>query len=141
MKERRISRELALEILYRNEIGVQKTEEIVANVLSRKDYSKPIKEFTRELVSKTLTNIKALDKLISKTATNWALDRIAIIDKNILRLAISELLYFPDIPPKVSIDEAIEIAKKYSTEKSGTFINGILDKIMKEQEPPTQPPT
>lgn len=135
MKERRVSRELALEVLYRVEIGVQKKEEILADSLSRRNYSKEIKVFAVDLISKALANIQGIDKLISQTAKNWSLKRIAILDKNILRLAITELLYFPEIPPKVSIDEAIEIAKKYSTEKSGMFINGILDKIMKSQIP------
>lgn len=75
-----------------------------------------------------------LDQLIIKHLKNWELQRIAVIDKVILRLALAEILYFEEIPPEVSINEAIELAKKYSTGKSGKFINGILDTIYRKQK-------
>jgi transcription antitermination protein NusB len=131
MKSRRKARELAMQVLYRKEMGVQSEKEVLYELFSSDFYSKEIQEFVRELVEKTITNIKEIDRLISNNAKNWKIGRIATIDKNILRLAICELLYFSEIPPKASIDEAIELAKKYSTLESGKFVNGILDSIMK----------
>ncbi|MFA5033297.1 MAG: transcription antitermination factor NusB [bacterium] len=131
MKSRRKARELAMQVLYRKEMGVQAEKEILYELFSSNFYSKEIQEFVRALVEKTLTNIREIDRLISNNAKNWKIARMATIDKNILRLAICELLYFSEIPPKASIDEAIELAKKYSTPESGKFVNGILDSIMK----------
>lgn len=87
-------------------------------------------EFARDLFERTVDRQKEADRIIGEHAENWDLDRIAPIDRVLLRMATCELLEFEEIPPKVSIDEAIEIAKKYSTPKSGKFINGILDSIL-----------
>ncbi|MCD4665232.1 MAG: transcription antitermination factor NusB, partial [Bacteroidales bacterium] len=91
-----------------------------------------ISSFANKLLDLTIKHFNEFDELIKVKALNWDFERIAIMDKLILRLAVCELLYFPEIPPKVSIDEAIEISKKYSTEKSGKFVNGILDSILTE---------
>ncbi len=88
-----------------------------------------VKEFTRDIVSNTLNNIKEIDEILKKAAENWSIERMAIIDRNILRAAAYELCYRTDIPCSVVINEALEIAKKYSTEESAPFINGLLDKI------------
>ena len=88
-------------------------------------------EFAIELYRKTAENIEELDKIITDYSTNWDIDRISIIDRNILRLALSELLFFPDISGKISINEAVELAKDYGGEDSPRFINGILDAVMK----------
>ncbi len=93
--------------------------------------------FANLIISKFISNNTEIDDTIKLYISNWEFDRLAIIDKIVLRIAISELLYFPDIPPKVTINEAIEIVKKFSTEKSGQFVNGILDTIlnkMKEED-------
>jgi len=87
-------------------------------------------EFANKLFRRTIDSQREADRIISAHAENWDLDRIAAIDRSLLRMATCELLTFEEIPPKVSIDEAIEIAKKYSTPKSGKFINGILDSIL-----------
>ena len=90
-------------------------------------------KFFKELLQCCIENKKEIDGYISKHTFNWDMSRIAIIDKNILRMALGELLYFEDIPPKVSINEAIEIAKKFnSTDKSSKFVNGILDAIFND---------
>ena len=89
------------------------------------------KEFTIQLVKGVMGNIEKIDKTISKYATNWQIDRMAVIDRNILRIAAFELLFLDDIPPKVSMNEAIDIAKRYGDKDSGKFVNGILDKINK----------
>lgn len=87
-------------------------------------------EFAQKLFRRTVDRQGEADRIISSHTENWGLDRIAAIDRALLRMATCELLEFEEIPPKVSIDEAIEIAKKFSTPKSGTFINGILDAIL-----------
>jgi N utilization substance protein B len=90
--------------------------------------------FAQELIRRVLANIEDLDERIIQRVTNWEMNRIALIDKILLRMGICELLHFPDIPPKVSINEAIEISKDYSTAGSAKFINGILDAILAEEK-------
>jgi N utilization substance protein B len=90
--------------------------------------------FAQKLIRKVLSNIEDLDEKIIKRVTNWEMNRIALIDKILLRIGICELLYFPDIPPKVSINESIEIAKDYSTAGSAKFINGILDAVLADEK-------
>jgi len=91
-----------------------------------------IREFAEELAKGVGKDIEEIDKRISEHATNWTLKRMAVVDRNILRLATYELLFRSDIPPKVSINEAVDIAKKYGDANSGKFVNGILDRIGKE---------
>jgi N utilization substance protein B len=92
------------------------------------------KTFALELTRKVLSNTKNLDERITSRVANWEMNRIALIDKILLRMGICEILFFPDIPPKVSINEAIEIAKDYSTAGSAKFINGILDAVLAEEK-------
>ena len=89
-------------------------------------------EFLRRLVLGVLEHCKELDRLIERYSENWRLDRIDVIDRNILRMALFELLYCEDITPKVTINEAIDLGKRYGSENSGSFINGILDRIQNE---------
>ena len=131
--KRRIVRERVLQILYAYEINNENlmalTNSLLAEVIDEND-----KKFGEDLVNRVLINKKDLDDRIQKRVSNWEMGRIALIDKILLRMAICELLYFTDIPPKVSINEAIEIAKIYSTAGSGKFINGILDTILSEEK-------
>jgi N utilization substance protein B len=129
MKRRR-SREYALQILFQLELtGGELNDEVFREFWEGNAEDRDVKEFTSDIVKNTLGNIKTIDEIIKKTAENWSIDRMAVIDRNILRAATYELFYRTDIPPSVVINEAIEIAKKYSTEDSAPFINGILDKI------------
>ena len=89
-------------------------------------------EFACELVTRCLANIGELDAIIERYAQGWTLSRMASVDRNLLRLALTELLYFDDIPVSVSIDEAVDLAKQYSTEESGKFVNGILGTYARE---------
>lgn len=91
-----------------------------------------VRLFAEPLIRGTLEHRDELDLHIQKHAKNWALNRMAVVDRNILRLAVFEMLHRPDIPPVVSINEAVDIAKKYSTDDSGKFVNGILDSLRKE---------
>ncbi|MGE5499110.1 MAG: transcription antitermination factor NusB [Syntrophothermus sp.] len=126
---RRTLREKVLQILYAYELnneGLQNlTEGILADLEEEAD-----KEFCRVLVNKILVNREELDDFIGERVNNWEMNRITIIDKILLRMGICEILYIPEIPPKVSINEVIEIAKNYSTPNSGKFINGILDTVL-----------
>lgn len=131
--KRRIIREKVLQILYAQELNKESLTSFSAEVLDDvKDEAD--QEFARSLIRRVLSNIEELDSKIKERVENWELNRIALIDKILLRMGICELLYFPDIPPKVSINESIEIAKNYSTAGSGKFINGILDAILAEQK-------
>ena len=94
----------------------------------------PVEEFARDIVTKVTDNHKTIDQIIEKTAQNWSLERMSAIDRCILRIAICELFYFEEIPANASINEAIELAKKYSAERSYEFVNGILDRICKENK-------
>ncbi|RKX66559.1 transcription antitermination factor NusB [candidate division TA06 bacterium] len=130
MGSRRKARELALEALYRLDLMKDSIDSILADIKSR-DYSSEVYAFMQKIVKKTVENLDYIDGIIKGVAINWRLERMTYIDKNIIRLGIAELLYFPDIPPKVTMNEYIEIAKKYSTDDAGKFVNGILDKIAK----------
>jgi len=99
---------------------------------SDKKESKDVKDFTEELVRGTLSKIDEIDTMIKRVAENWVLERMAAVDRNILRFAAYELLYRKDIPSAVTINEAIEIAKKFSSTEAAPFINGVLDRLSKE---------
>jgi N utilization substance protein B len=129
MNNRRDAREWALKVLYAFELSGNPVETSLQQVLPE-DSAGKYKQFTVELVRGTVDHHNDIDDLIREHVEKWELDRIAVLDRLILRLSICEILYFPDIPPKVSINEAIEIAKKYSTEKSDKFINGVLDAVL-----------
>ena len=129
MRKRTRSREIVLQILYQLEIrGDEVIDEVDAFCIEQGKEAE-VSDFAIKLVSGCIRKIEEIDNNIIGTSENWELQRMPIVDKNILRLACYELFYMDDIPPKVSINEAIDLAKKYSTEKSGIFVNGILDKI------------
>ena len=129
---RRLAREHALQVLYSYEMTSNSIQQVIENLPSEKLSDENSAEFANKLIQKTIENMSELDKHIKEKAFNWEFSRIAILDRLILRIGICELLLFEDIPPKVTINEAIEIAKKYSTEKSGIFVNGILDSILQD---------
>ena len=126
---RRLAREYALQILYAIDVCKLKVEEAQQSFWEGHKSGKKVLEFATVLVEGTLKNLPQIDSLIIKHARNWDIHRMASIDRNILRQASFEILYLPDIPISVIINEAVELAKKYSTEESGKFVNGILDKI------------
>jgi transcription antitermination factor NusB len=135
MKRRSRAREFALQILYQIDICRQNYEETVDNFWQtndKEDIEEEVKKFALELVKGVTENLKAIDAKITSYATNWQLERMAYVDRNILRLASFELIFRADIPPKVSINEAVELAKKFSGIEAGKFVNGILDKIKLE---------
>lgn len=107
-------------------------DEIVKEVLQKTKLNEKNLEFLDKLISKIKEHKRKIDRTIKKHLINWELDRLSYIDRAILRIATCELLYFDDIPPKVSIDEAIELAKEFSDEDARRFVNGVLDAIYKD---------
>ena len=131
MGKRREARELVLKSLYCWEISGKEPDEVFGDLVSKTELDSSSRVFSRELFKQIIEHQKEIDELIKKNVQHWDFSRIAVVDKNILRMGICELLYLEDIPEKVSLDEAIELAKKYSSEDSGSFVNGVLDAIAK----------
>jgi transcription antitermination factor NusB len=137
MRKRSKAREYVLQMLYQVDITRNKWQEVLENFcvsVDRQDLSGELKDFSAQLLSGVLEHLVEIDKKISKYAANWQLERMAFVDRNIMRLGCFELLYRDDIPPKVAINEAVELAKKYSGAESGKFVNAILDQIKIEKE-------
>jgi transcription antitermination protein NusB len=133
---RRKSRELALQALYACEAGNDDTfDNVLQTIADESASSKTISDYAKLLAEKTLKSKDEIDRLLSKHTANWDLKRMTVIDRNILRMAVSELLFFPETPFKVVIDEAVEIAKIYGTDESGKFVNGVIDSIHKDMKP------
>jgi N utilization substance protein B len=126
---RRKSREIAIQILYQLEINEADIEDAVDTYWDAYQPSRDLKEFSSHILHGVFMHHGEIDTIISKTSNHWSLRRMPAVDRSILRAAIFEILYCPDIPLKVTIDEAIELAKKFGTEKSSAFVNGILDKV------------
>jgi|CXWL01.1.fsa_nt_gi N utilization substance protein B len=159
--KRRMAREMAVQMLYQHDLGGATVEQIF-RVFDRTEYfqaepeegepeppplgreegerrRRDIEEafhYARELVTGTVEGLDEVDGLIRKQADNWRLERMPAVDRNILRLAVYELLHEDDIPKLVVVDEAIELAKKFSTEQSSRFVNGLLDGLLKQHEFP-----
>jgi transcription antitermination factor NusB len=137
MRKRSQSREFALQILYQIDItrdDFQKAWDSYWVSSDEQDVEEAVKEFSLALVKGVSDNLNAIDLKISEYAKNWELERMAVVDRNILRLGAYEILFCGDIPPKVSINEAVELAKKYSDVQAGKFVNGILDKIKSDKQ-------
>lgn len=130
--KRRHIRELVMQALYAIEISKDPPQHVVDTILAELKENDADFDFAQSLFIKSISHQAEIDKRLKSKTEHWEFHRIALIDKILLRMSLCELLYFPDIPPKVTINEAIEIAKDYSTESSGTFINGIMDAILIE---------
>jgi len=129
---RRKSRELALQILFELDLNYGDIGETINQFWKNFEYPDDFRDFCERIVEGVELHRAEIDRLIELYSKNWSLSRIDLVDLNILRVAIFELAYCPDIPLKVAINEAIELSKKFGTEKSPPFINGILDKISQE---------
>ena len=132
MGKRRSSRELALKFLYQFELNEGDLDEQIILFLERNPSQKDVESFMKDLVVSLIDKMKEVDETIQKYSDHWVLNRMAVIDRNILRIGTFELLFSLSTPPKVVINEAIDIAKKYGNEDSPQFINGILDRVYKE---------
>ena len=135
MRKRTQAREVALKALYQHDLHrkIEKDAPAAAedfeSFIQAESGDAEVRSYARALLAGTLASIDIIDERIAAAALNWKLSRIAPVDRSILRLALFELLESPEVPPKVAINEAIELAKKFSTEQSGAFVNGILDRI------------
>jgi N utilization substance protein B len=143
MTVRRRAREIALQVLYQLEIGQGVPQEALTVYFENFRPSEKAREFCQRLIEGVSHHREEIDRLIEENAENWTLKRMAVVDRNILRVATFELMHCPDIPFKASLNEAIELAKKYGNEDSGAFINGILDKVhsLVGFSSPSPPPT
>ncbi len=127
---RRKARELVLQCQYALEMSSNTLQEIIVDQIMEKQHQAEVTAFAENLLKEAHLHKEKIDEFIIKHCKNWDFNRIALLDRLILRQAITEFMYFEDIPPKVTIDEAIELSKDFSTEKSGPFINGILDSVL-----------
>ena len=130
--KRRLAREYVLQMLFQYDFTPRDVSQMIGEFWKDKDVEEPVKGFADLIFNGTIEHLVEIDNTIKETTEHWVMDRMAKVDRNILRFACYEILFRNDIPPIVSINEAIEIAKKYSSSESSSFINGILDKIAKK---------
>jgi N utilization substance protein B len=133
MTRRSRAREVILQVLYQDDLNARINPAVGDEFLSRRLRSPELAEFARELVAGIRRTRDQLDQQIERTAEHWSLERMAVTDRNVLRLGAYEILY-SNTPARVAIDEAVELAKRYGTAQSGPFVNGILDRLMREKE-------
>ncbi|MGE5583486.1 MAG: transcription antitermination factor NusB [Bacillota bacterium] len=131
---RHIAREIAFKILFQTDVGRNPWQEVLPRTLQENDLPEKSRQFLEQLVKGTIRNLKMIDDVIIKYAQDWKLDRMANTDRNILRMAIYELKFLPDIPAGVTVNEAVELAKRYGDEESGRFVNGILGNVARATE-------
>ena len=137
MRKRTKAREYVVQMLYQVDITGGNWQETLKNFWEfneQENIPAELKEFSAELLGGVAEHMQEIDRKISKYAANWQLERMAFVDRNIMRLGCFELIFREDIPPKVAINEAVELAKKYSGSESGKFVNAILDQIKIEKE-------
>jgi len=126
------ARELAMKLVYVLDVrGAEGVAGDINRIIGREGPMREVEAFARELYQGVLESLSEIDEKVKEAAANWDIERMALIDRALLRIAVFELLFRFDIPPRVTIDEALELSKRYSTEKSASFINGVLDKIFR----------
>ena len=135
MRSRTTARECALQLLYQWDLTKAPPTEIAEAFWANRPEDEGIRAFTTQLLAGAVQQVNVIDATLQKYAENWALSRMAVVDRNILRLGTYELLFLDDIPSKVTINEAVELAKRFGDVDSSKFINGILDKIHKTDCP------
>jgi len=143
MRKRTKAREYALQVLYQLDIRRGEVAGILQEFWEARQPASEVKTFAQQLAEGTMAHMQEIDQLISAHANNWNIKRMAVVDRNILRLGVFELLYVTDVPPTVCINEAIELAKRFGDAESAKFINGILDAIHKataRKDTPTDSP-
>ncbi|MFH1239206.1 MAG: transcription antitermination factor NusB [bacterium] len=134
MGSRRQAREFALQILYQMDIAKSPLPEALETFWQNNPSLEDTRDFAKKLVKGTLHNLAKIDELLAKYTENWDIQRMASIDRNILRSSTYEILFCLDVPVNVVINEAVELAKKFSTAESGKFVNGVLDKLRRERK-------
>lgn len=126
------SREIALQTLFSWDVGPSGGPDALEHTLADAEASPEVRAFAQQLVEGVLADLPRIDQAIAAAAENWSLERLAVVDRNILRLAVLELHTPEEVPPAVAIDEAIELGKRFSTAQSGAFINGVLDRVRRD---------
>jgi transcription antitermination factor NusB len=135
LRKRTRARELALQMLYQFDVrGEDARAQMEPFLRENGDDDEEVRSFARLLIEGTREKQAEIDVVLAAAAQNWQLRRMAVVDRNILRMAVWEMLHSGSIPAKVTINEAIELGKRFSTQQSGAFINGILDRIRRERE-------
>lgn len=129
MGQRRKARECALQILFQLEFNAGDPKALIKDYWEHQRAPRRVREYGTWIVERILDHGEAIDKAIQAASKNWRLSRMAVVDRNILRIAVCELLYEPTLVPAIVMDEAIEIAKRYSGEESAVFVNGVLDAV------------
>ena len=140
MRKRSVARECALKILYQMEMTRRPVDQAVRAFWEQEpEHPDDVRRFSEQIVDGISGILEPIDLKIAEYATNWQVKRMAVIDRNVLRIGVYELKYASGIPPKVAINEAVELAKKYGDVESSKFVNGILDKIHKKEISPDVP--
>ena len=134
MDRRTLARELAMQAIYQLDVQGEQLLDSIDEFFKLNSNDDLVKQLARQWTRGTWQNLAVCDELITSSAIKWQLPRLSQVDKGILRLSVYQLKFCPDIPPKVVINEAIELAKKYSTESSPSFVNGVLDAVLKKLE-------
>lgn len=131
---RHLCRELAFKVLFQTDVGRNPWQQVLTFTIDEQELSESSRLFLEQLVKGTIQNLKEIDAEIIKYSESWKLERLANTDRNILRMAIYEIKYMEDIPPGVSVNEAVDLAKEYGDEESGKFVNGILGNLVRNLE-------
>ena len=140
MPRRHQSRECTLQVLYLIDAGGVEAAAALRGYWADFPRDVDVRDYAEALVGGVTAKRKEIDAAIEKQSLNWRVARMAIVDRNILRIAVYEMLFCPDVPAKVAIDEAIELAKRFGSEDSRAFVNGVLDGVMNDCAPPAQAP-
>lgn len=134
MGKRRKARESALQILFQLEFNNSQPVEVIRHYWKNRRVPKEIKEYSSWLINGVISHQKKIDSIIQSVSQHWRISRMAVVDLNILRIAVFEFFYEENLAPAIIINEAIEIAKKFSTDQAATFVNGVLDAVKKKRE-------
>ena len=132
---RRVARECALQMLYELDIGRHAKDEILITFWQMNEHPEKVRQFANRLFEGSVARMQEIDQIIQKHTMNWRMERMAVVDRNVLRLAVFEFLSGSKTPETVVINEALEVAKKFSTHESAQFVNGVLDSIRKDLAP------
>lgn len=138
MTKRRSAREWAVQFLFQNDFNPGNTEPALREFWKDKNPDLKSQEFAGDLIRGVIVNLKEIDALLQSYAEHWEIKRMNAVDRNVIRMALFEMLYRPDIPPVVSINEAVDIAKCFSSIEAGKFVNGILDRALQDLKRPSR---
>jgi len=135
VSSRRKSRELAVQMLFQWDLGGHRPEHVIATFLRGRKLDSDAEAFARALFEGAIREVERLDELIRQHSEHWRLERMPALDRNLVRIALYELLYFPETPPAVVINEALQISRRFSGAESVAFVNGVLDSVRRELQP------